>query len=331
MNFKDRTIRELAKMICGDFELEKTFFYYRTSSRLTEFFQDCDTDYRHDGSTRRDWVADVLKKILSESPPGSHLPPETFASVIRVLMNKEDALHESPERKEALKLLNITLKREGFEAFYAPDDQCYLRHIGTDTVIQNSPDPHRPFTEAELKKREQLANYLNKTSEDELIKEILLPLFRQLGFQRVTVVGHKDKSLEYGKDLWMKFTLPTIHPLYFGLQVKKDKIDAAGVTKSAHANIAEIHNQALMMLGHEIFDPEINKQVLVDHAFIISGGEITKAAQNWLGSKLGPTQRSQIMFMDRDDILNLFIATNLSLPASATLKPNVLDDEDIPF
>jgi hypothetical protein len=35
-----------------------------------------------------------------------------------------------------------------------------------------------------------------------------------------------------------------------------------------------------MMLAHEIFDPETNKRVLVDHAFIIAGGEITKAARN---------------------------------------------------
>jgi hypothetical protein len=70
------------------------------------------------------------------------------------------------------------------------------------------------------------------------------------------------------------------------------------------------------MLGHEIFDPEIGKRVLVDHAFIVSGGEITKAARNWLGNKLDVAKRSQIMFMDRDDILNLFTVTNLPyLPA----------------
>jgi len=44
--------------------------------------------------------------------------------------------------------------------------------------------------------------------------------------------------------------------------------------------LAEIHNQVLMMLGHEIFDSEIGKRVLVDHAFIVAGGEITKAARN---------------------------------------------------
>jgi hypothetical protein len=48
----------------------------------------------------------------------------------------------------------------------------------------------------------------------------------------------------------MKFTLPTQHVLYFGLQAKKGKIDSAGVS---NANIAEIHNQVLMMLGHELY------------------------------------------------------------------------------
>ena len=79
-----------------------------------------------------------------------------------------------------------------------------------------------------------------------------------------------------------------------------------------------------------IFDPEIGKRVLVDHAFIVAGGEITKAARNWLGNKLDATNRSQIMFMDRDDILNLFVVTNLPLPGGALSADNTLNDE-IPF
>ncbi len=60
----------------------------------------------------------------------------------------------------------------------------------------SSPNPHRPFSIVESKRREDLADYLNKVSEDELIEEILLPLFRQLGFHRITSAGHKDKALE---------------------------------------------------------------------------------------------------------------------------------------
>jgi hypothetical protein len=193
-------------------------------------------------------------------------------------------------------------------------------------------NPHRPFTRDELSRRELLAAYLDNASEDELIEEVLMPLFRQPGFHRITAAGHKDKALEYGKDLWMRFTLPTQHFLYFGLQAKRAKLDSAGSSKADFANLAEILNQTVMMLGHEIFDPETNRRVLVDHAFIVSGGEITKAARNWLGGKLDQSKRSQVIFMDRNDILNLFVVTNIPLPTGAIPpKPATGLDEDIPF
>lgn len=126
--------------------------------------------------------------------------------------------------------------------------------------------------------------------------------------------------------------LPTQHVLYFGLQAKKDKLDAAGDPKNGNRNIAEIYNQLLMMIGHEVFDPETSKRVLVDHAFIVAGGEITKPARNWLGNKLDATKRSQVMFMGRDDILNLYVVTNLPLPRAAIPKPSSdLADDDLPF
>lgn len=328
MQFKQRTLDQIADMICGNFERETSLFVYRSSSYLTKFFQDCDTDYAHDGSTRAAWVAETLKTVLTEPHAGPTTPPATFLRIIRTLMDRSDALNEGPDRPAALALLNTSLAREGFEAFYAEDKQCHLRHIATNTIALGSVSPHRPFSAAELLRRDQLVAYLETASEDELIEEVLLPLFRQMGFHRITAAGHKDKALEYGKDVWMKYTLPTQHVLYFGLQAKKGKLDASGISKNA--NVAEIHNQVLMMLGHEIFDPEIGKRVLVDHAFIVAGGEITKAARNWLGNKLDATRRSQVMFMDRDDIVNLFIVNNVPLPVGALPKAQRPND-DIPF
>jgi len=321
---------QIADMICGNFHFEESFFPYRSSKYLTEFFEDVDTDYRHDGSTRQNWVADTLKEILAEPRSGTSTVPDTFLRVIQRLMDRGDAMNEGEQRAGALALLNAALEREGFEAFYAPDKQCYLRHIPTNTIATPSPNPHRPFSEKELKRREQLLAYLETASEDALIEEVLLPLFRQLGFHRVTAAGHKDKALEYGKDVWMKFTLPTQHVLYFGVQAKKGKLDTAGSSRGVNSNIAEIHNQVLMMLGHDIFDPEIGKRVLVDHAFIVAGGEITKAARNWLGNKLDASKRSQILFMDRNDILNLFVVTNLPLPSDAWQDTRPFSNE-LPF
>ncbi|GGU96110.1 hypothetical protein GCM10010182_10870 [Actinomadura cremea] len=334
MKFRRRNLQDLGDLICGNLgsddpntDNEPRYFPYRSSMYITEFFQELDTEWSHDGTTRHRWVADVLDSMLSESHDGPTRPPEIFCRAINHLMSPSDAINEGPDRPNALRQLNEVLVREGFEAFYGEDRNCYLRHVGTNTVSVLQANPHRPLTAAEVKRRHDLAAYLDSCSEDQLIEEVLLPLFRQLGFHRVTAAGHKDKALEYGKDVWMRYTLPTQHYLYFGIQAKKGKLDASGVTKTGNANVAEIHNQALMMLAHEIFDPETNKRVLVDHAFIVAGGEITKAARNWIGNALDASRRSQIMFIDRDDILNLYVVTNLPLPAGA-LPPTPLDPWD---
>lgn len=327
MKWKNRNLRELADIVCGNVD----HFKYRSSSYITEFFEDCDLDYVHDGTTRWAWVADRLREVLAFPHSGPTVPPDAFIRIIRAVLDKEEALDGDPDRSHALAALNIVLAREGWEAFYDEHGIGQLCHIATNTITMMA-NPHRPMTPAELERREQLTAYLDRCSEDNLIEEVLLPLFRQLGFHRITAAGHKDKALEYGKDLWMKYTLPTLHVLYFGIQAKKGKLDAAGINKCGSANIAGIHNQVHMMLGHEIFDPELNRRVLVDHAFIVAGGEITKQAKNWLGNKLDSAKRSQIMFIDRDDILNLFIVANIPLPKDAL--PSLFDgpsNDEIPF
>jgi hypothetical protein len=324
MKFKRRNLEALGDLVCGNLGsddptsgLGARYFPYRSSMYITEFFEELGTDWQHDGSTRHRWVADVLESMLAEPHDGPAHPPEVFCRLIDQLMSPADALNEGRDRPEALRQLNDVLGREGFEAFYGEDQHCYLKHVGTKQVTLLAANPHRPLTPTEVKRRADLAAYLDTCSEDDLIEEILLPLFRQLGYHRITAAGHKDKALEYGKDVWMRYTLPTQHVLYFGLQAKRGKIDAAGATRTGNANVAEIHNQVLMMLAHEIFDPETSRRVLVDHAFIVAGGEITKAARNWLGNALDASKRSQIMFMDRDDILNLYTITSLPLPESA--------------
>jgi hypothetical protein len=331
MKWRQRTVDEIADMVCGNGE--GVPFIYRSSSQITRFFRDADTDYAHDGSTRAAWVSSVIEQLLAEPHPDAQTPPTTFCNVIATLMDVGDATDSDPGRTAALTKLNTSLVREGFEAFYAADKNCYLRHIGTGAIAAAAANPHRPFSKDELVRRELLIAFLDRASEDQLIEEVLLPLFRQLGFHRVTAAGHRDKALEYGKDIWMRYTLPTQHVLYFGLQAKRDKLDAAGMSKGGTTNVGEILNQTTMMLGHEIFDPETSRRVLVDHAFIVAGGEITKAAKNWLGERLDASKRSQVMFMDREDILNLFVVTNVPLPAAAlppSPKGRLLDDQ-IPF
>ncbi|WP_287014047.1 hypothetical protein [Actibacterium sp.] len=75
MEWKKRSLRELARMICGD-EEAGPHFPYRSSSYLTEFFEDCDLDYVHDGSTRWRWVSDRLEEVLALPQQSPQLPPD---------------------------------------------------------------------------------------------------------------------------------------------------------------------------------------------------------------------------------------------------------------
>ena len=92
----------------------------------------------------------TLREILQEPHTNAQTPPDAFCRVIRTLMDPADATNEGPERPAALKALNVALGREGFEAFYAEDKQCYLRHIGTKKVAGVSTSPHRPFSAVEV-------------------------------------------------------------------------------------------------------------------------------------------------------------------------------------
>lgn len=330
MQFKPRNLRPIAEMVVGN--RDHRWFHYRSSFYITRFFEECELDYAHDGTSRVPWTELVLTELLNDPQPNQHQLPERFATVLRALMDKREAQEGDNDRLHALAALNVPLMREGFEGYYGEDGIFYVRHIETKTVSATV-NLYRPLTPAEMEKRKLLTAYLDRCSEDELIEEVLLPMFRHFGYQRITSVGHKDKALEYGKDVWMRFKLPTEHTIYFGIQAKKGKLDSAGATKGSNANVAEIYQQVLMMLGHEVFDSDTNRKALVDHAFIVAGGEITKAARNWLGGVLDKSQRSQILFMDREHILNLYTGHRLDLPAVAT--PKRADqwsiDDEVPF
>ena len=159
-SFHKRTLNELADMICGNDKDGR--FPYRSGTYFSEFFDDCGMDqYVHDGSTRKWWVSEVLKKILRQPSDTSTLPGSGVQMVIRVLMDRADGTEEDPERKSALAELNTTLAREGLQAFYCDDSICFLR--STKTGEDSRPDPvvDRALSQEEMERRERLASPSN--------------------------------------------------------------------------------------------------------------------------------------------------------------------------
>ena len=327
MRLSPRTISDLAEMICGasgsGYGYEWPNFPYRSSSQLTRFFHNCDLEYVHDGITRNYWVEEVLDELNQGIASVPELPTDCITRVVQELMDPVDYERFELDREKALSDLNRVLARDGIEAYFDAADKCYVRSIDTRVTSAVSKIQPRPLSAAELSRRKDIERFLEIASEDELIEQFLVPLFRQLGFLRVTPTGHRDRSLEFGKDIWMKYRLPTGHFIYFSAQVKKDKIDAAG--RELNKNISGILAQARMALDHPIFDPETNRKHLVDHFFILSANVITKPAKMLLIEHLDKEARRHIIFMDRAELLDLGAKVAVELPGE-----NDSEDE-IPF
>jgi hypothetical protein len=239
--------------------------------------------------------------------------------IIQALLDARTCAEGGQDRGKAMDDLNDVLRWDGFRVFIDGSDLAQVEAIeggACSTISVNA--VRRAWTPEETKLRDAFGGFLDGSTEDEITEKLLVPLFMQLGFQRISVAGHRDKQLEYGTDLWMKFQLPTRHWLYFGCQIKKEKIDSAG---RSECNVATILNQITMMLDNAILDPEVNRKQLLDHIFIISGGVITKAARYWLGERLDASKRRHLIFMDRSELLDLFIANRLTLPVTAHEQP----------
>jgi len=309
-------------MVVGDNEA----FRYRSSSYITEFFQRCGQSFVHYNETRWRWAHERLKELNEEPSSSPDLPSDQIVRVITELLDSDDFDRAKKDREAALLELNRLLGKQALNAYFGSDGYCYLRNKGTGAVSA-APQHPRPLSPEEIEQRSRLEAFLDSATEDDLTEKLLVPFFQRLGFHRVSASGHKDKLLEYGKDLWTKLQLPTGHWIYFAIQVKRQKLDAkAG---AGDTNTATVLSQALMALDHEIFDPDINRDVLIDHIYIISAGEITKAAKNWLGGKLDASKRRQILFMDRAEILDH--AAKILLDLKLEEPPPPFEPDDEPF
>lgn len=335
MRLQRRTVETLAEMICGaagmgGFSWEN--FRYRSSYYLTEFFQECGLDYHHDGTTRRAWVIEVLTEINEMTAEVPSLPSSQMLKVIQHLADPYEFADEKYDA--ALEQINRALSRDGLRVKNL-NGHVVIENLNTNAATPlDSPD--RLLNSAEEALRREFVAYFKSASEDEFTEHILVRLFSALGFKQIHVTGHEDRSMEFGKDLWMKYRLPTGHQLYIGVQVKTGKIHASG--SEITGNISGILAQLLMLMTYPVFDPETNTKHLFDHVFLVSSGEITKQARTLLSEFLDNAMRRNVMFLDSNDILDLCVRYGLPLPGddveeSAENDVSTLPDDlnDIPF
>lgn len=329
MKLSRQTIETLGEMICGasgSGEFSWDNFPYRSSYYLTEFFRGCELDYEHDGSTRRSWVIEVLTQINALPVKTPSLPSPEMLRVIQRLADPYEFERKNLDYDVALEQINMVLIRHGLRV------NNVHGHVIVENLNRNVATPFdgpdQLMNPAEEALRREFAAYFRSASEDEFTEHILVKLFAALGFKQIHITGHEDRSMEFGKDLWMKYRLPTGHQLYIGVQVKKGKIHASGSDISG--NISGILAQLLMLMTYPVFDSQMNTKHLFDHVFLVSSGEITKQARTLLSEFLDNTMRRNVMFMDSDDILELCVRYGLPLPGDAPEEPVENDEFTLP-
>lgn len=332
MKLSKNTLGKLAEMICGasgrggGYDWDN--FPYRSSYYLTRFFDECDLDYTHDGSTRQDWVYWVLAELNELQPRFPSLPPDEMIRVLQHLADPTEFESKNLNYGKALEQINLVLRRDGLQLTFRTG-QILVENIRTQVV--SSPNEAGRLSQEDETRLRILREYLETASEDEFTEHVLVKLFTALGFRQIRVTGHQDRSMEFGKDMWMTYRLPTRHQLYIGVQAKIGKIHASGSELSG--NISGILAQLLMLMTYPVFDSETNSEHLFDHVFLVSSGEITKQARELLSRFLDNTMRRNVMFLDRDDITALYLQYQLPLPGSESSDSDVFEagDEEIPF
>jgi len=102
-------LSKLSEMVCGNSPFE--FFPYRSSSYLTRFFIDLDLDYTHDGSTRGNWVNEVLVELNQKPLAAAGMPSGEMIKVIEYLLHPDHFLFDPKvDRQKAIEAVKTCLR-----------------------------------------------------------------------------------------------------------------------------------------------------------------------------------------------------------------------------
>lgn len=102
-------LSKLSEMVCGNTPFE--FFPYRSSFYLTRFFIDLDLDYMHDGSTRANWVHEVLSELNQKPAASPGLPSREMIKVVEYLLHPDHFLFDPKvDRHQAIEAVKTCLK-----------------------------------------------------------------------------------------------------------------------------------------------------------------------------------------------------------------------------
>jgi len=116
---------------------------------------------------------------------------------------------------------------------------------------------------------------LRKLKEDELINQLIVPLFHKMGYSGVGPIRHHGPD-EYGRDILPFYKVNEFGERdYYAVQVKAINVNAKA---SSQGNINSVINQAESALRKKFLD-EDKHRCTVDRVLVVTSGYITPEAQ----------------------------------------------------
>ncbi|MGE0827643.1 MAG: restriction endonuclease, partial [Candidatus Binatia bacterium] len=150
--------------------------------------------------------------------------------------------------------------------------------------------------------------------EDELRTDVLIPLFRAMGFQDVH--HHHGGSGERGKDIIMWRPEGLRERVNYAVVAKADKI--SGKT-SGNSSIGEVRFQIEQCFNEPYADPRTTKEEKIERCWVVSSKDIKKEAKEAIKGNLEKSNLDKITdFIDGDQLWEL-IERNRTRGVQATV------------
>ena len=132
MKLSEKTIRDLAQMICGSHGTSDKFswpnFIYRSRSELNDFFiYNCELELsdNYNESSREFWVIDILRELNTTVASNPSLPTDQIIRVIIELLNSV-AQYQPEKHIGAVENVNQSLKHSGLGLTFEQDKYKFI-------------------------------------------------------------------------------------------------------------------------------------------------------------------------------------------------------------
>ena len=119
-----------------------------------------------------------------------------------------------------------------------------------------------------LVRLEKKLEKLHRLSEEQLIKKVIKPLFKDMGYN---LIQETHGICEHGLDLIFCKKIELLEIEYTGVQAKAKKIHGSAGKKG---NAAEILNQAVQAFSHSFMDIRNGKTKSIDKYLVINSKEM---------------------------------------------------------